>query len=294
MILYWKHEDVKNLKTIPLVCDIISNTIENEIQNSFNAYLENPFIINDTKWFEFSSGKLKPRVTNKAEYISKKFQNGLEKYGWHIDHKLLNQEIDGYKEFQISGIKGFTISEENFRLLLSTLHLDDKFLKIITCIYLCNFLKNLYLNPPLVDQKLFQEISTTAKVRVGLEFETGNIASSFRALSKLNFLFLENAIDIGIFITSNSKNVSTRIWPSANRNGSLEELNQRKFLEDIRLPILICGFEPDKWDNTAQYLGNKDRYQIIAETSKTIDLNSGQQKRMLYSEKQKLYTYPAP
>src|SRR5262249_25316698 len=67
-------------------------------------------------------------------------------------------------------------------------------------------------------------------VRVGLEFETGNIASSFRALWKLNILYLANLLDAGVFITSLDKTTTAaRIWPQSNRNGSFTELEQRNY-----------------------------------------------------------------
>jgi hypothetical protein len=289
MILYWKDEEIKDIGTIPTVCDTVTQALKHEIEQSFSIFLDNPFIINDTAWFEYTEGKIKPRVTNCAEYISKKFQKGLEHFEWFSDYKLKNQEIDGYKEFIFPNITVHTISEANLRNLLLAMPFDENFKKAISLLYSCNFEKQKYLAPAGFDLQLFDQSQILTPIRVGLEFETGNIASSFRALSKLNFLFEENQIDLGIFITSDSKKVSTRIWPSSNRNGSLQELRQRMFLKDVRLPILICGFAPDGWDMKSSYLGNKERYQIETDREEILNLQNGQSIKMAYSSQKKLY-----
>ena len=96
-----------------------------------------------------------------------------------------------------------------------------------------------------------------------MEFETGNIASSFRAISKLNNLFDIGEIDIGVFITSEDKTSSTKIWPSSNRNGSIEELNKRKFIQSIKFPAIIVGFAPDGWDENVGFLkSDKNRFSL--------------------------------
>jgi hypothetical protein len=91
---------------------------------------------------------------------------------------------------------------------------------------------------------------------VGVEFETGNIASSFRALTKLGNLFSAGKIDAGVFVTSNDKaNCAARIWPASNRNGSFEELRRRRYKDNVALPLWEVGFAPDAFDSSAPYLG---------------------------------------
>ena len=102
---------------------------------------------------------------------------------------------------------------------------------------------------------LFTEREEHLNVRIGFEFETGNIASSFRALSKLDSLYKQGAIDIGVFVTSIDKgSTATRIWPSSNRNGSFEELKNRDYKRNVEVPLIEYGFRPDRIDSTAPYL----------------------------------------
>ena len=102
----------------------------------------------------------------------------------------------------------------------------------------------------------FIKTQSSIKLRVGVEFETGNIGSSFRAILKLNNLFLKQHIDIGVFITSNDKNnCATRIWPVSNRNGSFVELENRNYLDNVNLPLVEFGFSPDSFSSKALYLG---------------------------------------
>lgn len=289
MKIFWKDDEVSSIKTNPRIDSKITNVLKNDILLSFHEFLETPFIVNDTVWFEYTDKQLKPRVTNKADHLSKNFQNGLKKFGWEIDHKLNNQEIDGFKVFQIPSVSGHRISDKNLRSILAKIPFDQNFLKSLTTLYSCNYNKSFFLAPSIFDHSFFDKTEGEANIRVGLEFETGNIASSFRALSKLNLLFAEDYIDIGIFVTSDTKEVSTRIWPSANRNGSLQELRQRLFLQEIRLPVLICGFIPDGWNDTVGYLEKEGRYIIYTDEIKEIELANGQRKKMMYSLSRNLY-----
>jgi hypothetical protein len=111
-------------------------------------------------------------------------------------------------------------------------------------------------------RKYFKRVEGEAKLRVGLEFETGNIASSFRALTKLSVLFGAGQIDAGVFITSIDKpNAATRIWPTSNRNGSFQELEQRQYKKSVGLPLWEIGFAPDSFSPTAKYLEKSTLYE---------------------------------
>src|SRR5207244_4405488 len=102
----------------------------------------------------------------------------------------------------------------------------------------------------------FKPAPAPTTLRVGLEFETGNIASSFRSLNKMNFLFRKGLIDAGVFIASrDKKTTAARIWPMSNRNGSFEELERRNYREMISFPIWELSFAPDGVSQTAPYLG---------------------------------------
>lgn len=104
------------------------------------------------------------------------------------------------------------------------------------------------------------------KIRIGLEFETGNIASSFRAFSKLNSLFRLGKIDAGVFITSKDKSTTAcRLWPVSNRNGSFEELEKR----NIALPMFEFSFCPDGYSHHAPYLGSGGNTYFLIDQGRT-------------------------
>ena len=113
-------------------------------------------------------------------------------------------------------------------------------------------------------------------MRIGLEFETGNIASSFRALYKLGFLYNEGEIDAGVFITSVDKNTcACRIWPVSNRNGSFQELNQRNYKRMVVLPLWEFGFAPDGFSDTASFLGSDGQLFAPSATSTVFTATDG-------------------
>ncbi len=111
--------------------------------------------------------------------------------------------------------------------------------------------------PPLESIKyLFEKKYVSYRYKIGIEFETGNVASSFRAINKLNGLFHQGQIDGGCFITSiDKKNSATRIWPVSNRNGSFQELKNRSYLSQVSLPLICIGFAPDGFSRAAPFLG---------------------------------------
>jgi hypothetical protein len=135
----------------------------------------------------------------------------------------------------------------------------------------------------------FEPAPGPSSLRIGLEFETGNIASSFRSLNKLNLLFRKDLLDAGVFITARDKqSTATRIWPVSNRNSSFEELERRNYQEMISFPIWEFAFAPDGVSPTAPYLGRDGAtYQPIKtgriETSADIayEVWSGDGKQLL-------------
>jgi hypothetical protein len=115
----------------------------------------------------------------------------------------------------------------------------------------------------------FGQVETTGPIRIGLEFETGHIASSFRSLNKLGFLYRRGLIDAGIFITSRDKASATRIWPPSTRNSSFEELERLQYRDAVFLPIWEYGFAPDRYDRNAPYLGGDRCTYTLTNAGKT-------------------------
>ena len=150
---------------------------------------------------------------------------------------------------------------------------DNLFLSKVEKLYYSYYLRDLFPIPKrLGSESLYSRSeSNDSLFRIGLEFEVGNIASSPRAINKLSVLYKLGHIDIGIFITSRNKSVSTKIWHSRNRNGSLEELSRRKFMEWVHFPFIIIGFEPDEWANEHGFLGeNGERFKLPAEKTRVL------------------------
>jgi hypothetical protein len=221
----------------------------------------NRFVVNDTAWFEERSGGGVTRtVVNHAEYLSKKVEDALETHGWDSQPTLSNQRIDGLLTTKCPG--GVTTEEEvAFRIAQNQrdgssedILIDKWFSKYYQryCRRNCFHADGL----PSDARSEFREVVGRVPIRVGFEFETGNIASSFRALSKLSSLFQEGEIDAGVFVTSLDKETTAaRIWPTSNRNGSFEELSQRHYRENLICPLWEIAFSPDGYSKTAPYLG---------------------------------------
>lgn len=283
MKLSWKDDQVRALKIIPHIDEQAARLIKQDVERAFKEHMDDPFVVNDTVWYQLSGTKLLPRVSNRAEHISKNFQKGLEGYGWKTDDTIADQEIDGYKEFTFSQLNTQLISEDSLRALLAQMPFDEEHIKALMLLCRCNYKRGMFMAAPLLNNANLGTCQEKTTVRVGLEFETGNIASSFRALTKLNLLFSEDHIDMAVFITSDTKQVSTRIWPSSNRNGSLEELYNRRFLSVVGLPILIGGFSPDSWSDEVGYLDKEGRYLIEPVEFKEVKLKNGKIKKMAYS-----------
>jgi len=238
--------------------------IKNDVFLSLNSVKTNgeQFVINDTIWYDYTTRPpVKAKVVNSATFISKKFQDTLKENNWVTEMKIKEQRIDGYIEIETSG--GKTIERETFKDFI--LHywnenpdcqlnkvFDDFFHKY------CN--RSCFLLPPDLPSQYygyFDTPVTTPRLRIGLEFETGNIASSFRAFSKLTFLYHTNEIDAAIFITARDKNsTATRIWPTSNRNGSFEELENRNYRENLIFPLWEFDFAPDEISREAPYLAS--------------------------------------
>lgn len=226
---------------------------------------EDAFIVNDLVHFRRQrTRRVTPCVMNSATYISRKFQSNLSEIdGCQGETKIIGQDIDGLMTFQYTG-HGYKIRDKD--QLLEVLHSyiaskdlpSDSIFRLFPMFYGMYVQSDFYdiSHLPLETHALFDQVEVNREFTLGVEFETGNVASSFRALNKLFVLFQSRHIDAGVFVTSIDKASSaTRIWPVSNRNGSFQELRQRDFMRQISLPLICIGFAPDGFDREADFLG---------------------------------------
>lgn len=226
---------------------------------------EDAFIVNDLVHFRRQrTRRVTPCVMNSATYISKKFQSNLSEIdGCQGETKIIGQDIDGLMTFQYTG-HGYKIRDKD--KLLEVLHSyiasenlpSDSIFRLFPMFYGMYVQSDFYdiSHLPSETHTLFDQVEVNREFTLGVEFETGNVASSFRALNKLFVLFQSRHIDAGVFVTSIDKASSaTRIWPVSNRNGSFQELRQRDFMRQISLPLICIGFAPDGFDREADFLG---------------------------------------
>ena len=252
---------------------IVSNCLNNITTTG------NKFIVNDTIHYRRQrNNKTTPCVMNSANFISKRFQDNLSKIeGFQGETRIIEQNIDGLITCQYIG-DGYKLMDKN--RLLEVLHQymhakglpPDNIFKLFPMFYGMYIQSDFYdiAHLPIETQCLFEKVHVNKKFRLGLEFETGNVASSFRALNKLFILFQSRKIDAGVFVTSIDKASSaTRIWPVSNRNGSFQELKQRGFMKQISLPLVCIGFAPDGFDRSASFLGRSGSTYDIKTTGKT-------------------------
>jgi len=218
------------------------------------------FIVNDTPWYWINpKGKRMPSVVNAATFISEKFQLGLVALNWQKEYVAAGQRIDGFLNFRAQ-VQTYRLPVDQFLDFLRDYEkaTSESSGPVASRIYYGYCQRSAVSIAAFPDslRHYFLANDEGIDLRVGLEFETGNIASSFRALRKLDYLYVENAIDLGVFITAQSKKrCASRIWPASNRNGSFEELEKRNYKRELIVPLLEFGFEPDGFDRTAPYLG---------------------------------------
>lgn len=225
------------------------------------------FVVNDTLWYwKNPAGAIRPTVVNSASYISKTFQNFLEGIGWHKEPTLRGQNFDAMTTVERRS-RCYSIPEERFISVLAAL----KSRGFMDYGVQASSLYQQYVqsSAPFLPEALisfadlFDHDTRDYDFRVGLEFETGNIASSFRAIEKLQGLYDSREIDIGIFVTSkNKRDGAARIWPVSNRNGSFEELRQRRYDARRTYPHIDVSFLPDACSSTSKYIGENQLYEM--------------------------------
>jgi hypothetical protein len=236
------------------------------------------FVANDSAWFlKRGSGKITPCVMNAAKFLSEKFQNTLrDECGWEKEKEIAGQIIDAYCALTGAGRK-FRIPADMRYLDFFRLHVDRTKPADLRKEFLACWRKFVQVGINDVSEvddayrAFFAETGEgSVTIRVGLEFETGNIASSFRALDKLETLFVTGLIEYGVFVTSIDKeHAAARIWPQSNRNGSFAELENRNYRNNRTVPLWEFGFEPDVFDRNAPYFNNSVLYEPVA-TGRTV------------------------
>ena len=226
---------------------------------------EKQFVVNDSLYFrESRRGKITPCVVNSAAFLSSAFQANLANLkGAEGETAIGKQSIDGLITTTFRGA-GFKIADKDN--LLQVIHgyieenkLPSKSIYTLFPKFYGMFVDRGFYQIDHIPERfhgLFETTSNQGKFRIGVEFETGNIASSFRAINKLFVLFQDGQIDAGVFVTSTDKRSSaTRIWPVSNRNGSFQELTERDYQNQVSLPLVCIGFAPDKFCENALFLG---------------------------------------
>lgn len=252
----------------PAVRDEAISKITTCLQNIKTT--QNEFVVNDTLYFRKQrNGKTTTCVMNSASYISSRFQSNLAMLpGCKGETVIDDQNIDGMIKVNYSGI-GHRIRDKNKVLEVIHDYINSSELPEDRVFTLFPMFYGMYVNSSFYDismlpeeaKDLFEEVEVSGEFRLGVEFETGNVASSFRALNKLFILFQNKQIDAGVFVTSTDKaNCATRIWPVSNRNGSFQELRQRRYEGQISLPLICMGFAPDRFDRQAAFLGRTGLY----------------------------------
>ena len=230
----------------------------------------NRFVVNDTLWYGLNrQGKATLQVVNSAGYISQRFEKHLrDARGWKSQEMIDRQRIDGY--IALPSRSGFVLDKTKLAAFLDRFMTEKPEASIDDLIH--RYMRRRCFELSLGEYaEYFIEDSGNQTLRIGLEFETGNIASSFRALNKLNLLFRKGRIDAGVFITSiDKKTTSARIWPSSNRNGSFQELERRNYRETITFPIFELSFAPDEIRPDVPYLGGDGETYWPEQTGETI------------------------
>ncbi|ELA8075106.1 hypothetical protein ACA877_000480 [Vibrio alginolyticus] len=246
----------------------VAEEIKANIKKALNEIttVNNKFIINDSLYFRRQrTKKITPCVMNSATYISSQFQSNLDKIeSCRGETKANGQAFDGYMEIPYEG-KGYKIKKPNDLLYVIHEYIKINELPSKSIYTLFPMFYGMYVERGFYDinslgfaEGMFDSVMVKHKFRVGVEFETGNVASSFRAINKLYTLFQSNIIDCGCFITSKDKGTcATRIWPVSNRNGSFQELEQRNYRDQVSLPLISIGFAPDGFDANAPFLSRK-------------------------------------
>lgn len=271
--------------SLPSLNDEIKEKIEHDVVDALKKIMtvDNQFIINNSLWFkQKSKEKANPCVMNAAEF-------NLVDLGWNKEKDMSNQRIDAFIVIE-KNEPGYSSPLNKFPYFMAHYFKDHAQMEFdIEC---AQFYRK-YVKRSIYDmdeslckyREFFQQyiLKESTKIRVGLEFEAGNIASAFRAFSKLDTLYYLDLIDLGVFITSyDKKTTAAQIWPSSNRNGSYEELKQRNYKKNIIIPLCEFSFQPDSLSASAPYLGRDGKLYNPVSTGQRINIH--QEKYEIYTK----------
>jgi len=273
---------VSVLNTPEEVSPEVIGRVCSDVEQALNSLrtVGDKFIVNDSLFYwRNPSGQMRPSVVNNAKYISGTFQNALVRLGWRKEETIADQKIDAYVELPVTGT-AYSIPVEQFPdrsseylkrryPSVAEVPLDTEYVRL----YQEYVVRTKYRVSHLPERvrEVFTETPIHSPLRVGLEFEVGNIASSFRAINKLDELFRLGRIDLGVLVTSIDKSSSAaRIWPISNRNGSFEELRRRGYQNHRIAPSVDIGFAPDGFDKTVGFLGKDLSLYYLRPTGREI------------------------
>lgn len=253
------------------------------IETSLRAITTNShgFVVNDSPCYRIQrSGKKTLCVMNSATYISKRFQYNLDQLsGCEGETVILGQAIDGRIRIDCK-TTGYRVKKKDDLLHILHRYIEIRGLESTAVYTLFPMFYGMYVDRGFYDiEALPEELKSHFESKtiehtftVGVEFETGNIASSFRAINKLYVLFQAGEIDAGVFVTCvDKKSCATRIWPVSNRNGSIQELKSKRYQNQVSLPLITMGFAPDGFDPYAPFLGADGNLYHLRKTGKYTD-----------------------
>lgn len=248
------------------VPDAVARRVKRDITKALKSIATSGkrFVVNDTRCFMRRGGRsqrITPCVMNAADFLSKRFQQTLhESCKWEIEHEIRGQTIDNFVALPLKAAR-YRIPPARFPAFFANYSRQNRFEDLRSGFLEC---WHMFVRVGISDlsshetyRSFFGQSEPSTPLRVGLEFETGNIASAFRALDKLETLFVVGEIDCGVFVTSIDKpNAATRIWPQSNRNSSFQELENRSYRNNCTVPLWEFGFAPDAFSADAPFLAS--------------------------------------
>lgn len=295
---------IVHVRTSPeTVAETVSQRVRDDVVAALQAIktVGEEFIVNDTICYmervqRGSSNRiLRPCVMNSAEFLSHTFQVTLQdRCKWRMEETIAGQTIDNFIELPTSGT-AYRVPRNDFPRFFAEIVADnpaDDLPREFAGLY------RKYVQVGIRDigtiaepQRAYFAASREEEqrsIRIGLEFETGNIASAFRALTKLEGLFVQGHIDCGVFVTCIDKpNAACRIWPASNRNGCFAELEKRRYRENLTIPLWEFGFQPDgfrddvgyfKGDGTLYTLQHTGRKKVVGGVTYDVCTRHGSEK----------------
>lgn len=271
----------------PFIPENIKSQIILYVSESLNSIttLSGKFIVNDTLCFrkQGRGSKVTACVMNSATFMSSAFQNSLALLpNCFGETTFNNQSFDGMIKIDYEGT-GYQIANKDDILMITHQYIAINGLSEHTVYTLFPMFYGMFVDRSFFDisflptslHSYFNQVNLKTTITVGVEFETGNIASSFRAINKLYGLYQSGFIDIGVLVTSIDKpNCATRIWPVSNRNGSFQELNQRNYEEQVSLPLMGIGFSPDGFSTEVPFFDSSGTLYQLRDTGTLSECGS--------------------